>query len=112
VYAAQHRETFSQTLEFFNLPAPDYVIVKWNTEAKTISKALYWLMRMLLALPRSKKILAGKTGKQHIVLTHGDTTTTFIGALIGRVTRTHVMHVESGLRSFHLFNPFQKKLIV
>lgn len=110
VYAAQHRETFQQTLDFFGLPGPDYTIVKWDTEARTMGKMWYWFGKMLLALPRSKKILAGYTGKDHIVLTHGDTTTTFLGALIGKLTRTHVMHVESGLRSFNLFNPFPEEI--
>jgi UDP-N-acetylglucosamine 2-epimerase (non-hydrolysing) len=110
VYAAQHKETFKQTLDFFGLPEADYTIVNWDTEARTMGKMWYWFARMILSLPRSKKILAGRTGKQHIVLTHGDTTTTFLGALIGRLTRTHVMHVESGLRSFNLFNPFPEEI--
>lgn len=110
IYAAQHKETFKQTLDFFGLPEADYTIVKWDTEARTMGKMWYWFIKMLLALPRSKKILAGYTGKDHIVLTHGDTTTTFLGALIGRLTRTHVMHVESGLRSFNLFNPFPEEI--
>jgi UDP-N-acetylglucosamine 2-epimerase (non-hydrolysing) len=110
VYAAQHKETFKQTLDFFGLPQADYTIVNWDTEARTMGKMGYWFMKMLLALPKSKKILAGYTGKQHIVLTHGDTTTTFLGALIGKLTRTHVMHVESGLRSFNLFNPFPEEI--
>lgn len=44
------------------------------------------------------------------MLTHGDTTTTVFGALIGKVTRTKVMHVESGLRSFKLFDPFPEEI--
>lgn len=110
VYAAQHKDTFEQTLQFFGLPPADYVVVDWETEAKTISKFLYWVWRMTLGLFKSKKILAGQTGKEHIVLTHGDTTTTVFGALIGRLTRTKVMHVESGLRSFNLFNPFPEEI--
>lgn len=110
VYAAQHKDTFDQTLKFFGLPEPDYTIVDWDTEAKTISKFFYWMFKMTTGLLRSKKILAGYTGKKHIVLTHGDTNTTVFGALIGRLTRTNVMHVESGLRSFNLFNPFPEEI--
>lgn len=110
VYAAQHKETFQKTLDFFGLPPADYTIVEWDTEAHTMGKMWYWFSRMLLQLPHSKRILAGYTGKKHIVLTHGDTTTTFLGALIGKLTGTHVMHVESGLRSFNLFNPFPEEI--
>jgi UDP-N-acetylglucosamine 2-epimerase (non-hydrolysing) len=65
---------------------------------------------MLAALPRSRRILAGRTGRKHIVLTHGDTFTTWLGALMGRLTGTRVMHVEAGLRSFNLLRPFPEEL--
>lgn len=110
VYAAQHRDTFKQTLDFFGLPPADYTVIDWDTEAKTMSKFLVWSWRMTISLFKSRKILAGYTGKDHIVLTHGDTTTTVFGALMGKLTRTKVMHVESGLRSFNLLNPFPEEI--
>ncbi|PID30384.1 hypothetical protein CR983_02740 [Candidatus Saccharibacteria bacterium] len=110
VYAAQHKETFDQTLSFFDIKPADYTVVNWDTEAKTVAKFLYWTWQMTIGLIRSKRALAGDTGKHHIVLTHGDTTTTVFGALMGKLTRTPVMHVESGLRSFNIFNPFPEEI--
>ncbi|HVX58691.1 MAG TPA: UDP-N-acetylglucosamine 2-epimerase [Candidatus Saccharimonadales bacterium] len=110
VYTAQHRDTIKETLDTFGLPDPAYTVVQWDTEAKTMGKIWKWFARMLLALPRSKKILGGYTGKKHIVLTHGDTLTTWIAALMGKLTRTKVMHVESGLRSFNMFKPFPEEI--
>lgn len=110
VYTAQHKETMEQTLRTFGLPEPDYTILKWNTEAKTMGKIWIWFIKMLLALPRSNKILDGYTGKSHIVLTHGDTLTTWIAALYAKITRTKVMHVESGLRSFNIWKPFPEEI--
>jgi UDP-N-acetylglucosamine 2-epimerase (non-hydrolysing) len=99
-----------ETLKTFGLPEPDYVVVEWDTEAKTMDKLWKWFMKMLISLPKSKKILAGHTGEKHIVLTHGDTLTTWLGALIGRLTRTKVMHVEAGLRSFNIWRPFPEEI--
>lgn len=110
VYTAQHRDTVQQTLETFGLPQPDYVVVKWDTEAKSFGTMARWFGRMLLALPRSRHILDQRTGRRHVVLTHGDTFTTWLGALMGVFTRTKVMHVESGLRSFNLRKPFPEEL--
>lgn len=110
VYTAQHRDTINETLKTFGLPEPAYTVVHWDTEAKTMGKMGQWLLKMLIALPRSKKILDGYTGKKHIVLTHGDTLTTWLAALMGRLTRTKVMHVESGLRSFNLRKPFPEEI--
>jgi UDP-N-acetylglucosamine 2-epimerase (non-hydrolysing) len=82
----------------------------WQTEAKSMGKIWYWFLKMLLAIPRSKKILGSYTGKEHILLTHGDTLTTWVAALWAKVTRTKVMHVESGLRSFNIWKPFPEEI--
>jgi UDP-N-acetylglucosamine 2-epimerase (non-hydrolysing) len=110
VYTAQHRETIEQTVETFSLPEPDHVVVSWATEASSVGRMSRWLLRMLGSLPRSRKILANRTGKRHIVVTHGDTFTTWLGALMGKLTRTPVIHVESGLRSFDLRHPFPEEI--
>jgi UDP-N-acetylglucosamine 2-epimerase (non-hydrolysing) len=110
VYTAQHKETIAESLETFGLPDTDYTVVHWDTEAKSMGKIWRWYLKMLMALPRSRKVLGGHTGKQNIVLTHGDTITTWLGALFGRLTRTPVMHVESGLRSYNWRKPFPEEI--
>lgn len=110
VYTAQHKETMDKTLETFGIPAPEYTIVKWQTEAKSMGKIWYWFFKMLVAVIKSRRILQGQTGKQSIVLTHGDTLTTWIAALYAKVTRTKVMHIESGLRSFNIWRPFPEEI--
>lgn len=44
------------------------------------------------------------------MVVHGDTVSTFMGALIGRQLHMKVCHVEAGLRSHHLFNPFPEEI--
>jgi UDP-N-acetylglucosamine 2-epimerase (non-hydrolysing) len=110
IYTAQHKDTIEQTLDTFNLPGPDYTVMEWSSEAKTMCKVFYWFFRMSISLISSKKILDGYTGKKSIVLTHGDTLTTWWGALLGKFHGCKVMHVESGLRSFNLFKPFPEEI--
>lgn len=45
-----------------------------------------------------------------LVLVHGDTMTTLLGALMGRFLGFPVGHIESGLRSFDLRHPFPEEL--
>lgn len=47
-------------------------------------------------------------GKALVV--HGDTVSTFMGALVGRQLQMRVCHVEAGLRSHNLFNPFPEEI--
>lgn len=110
IYTAQHKDTIENTLAVFNLKKPDYVLFDWSTEAKTMSKVWYWFFKTLLQLRKGKKILGGYTGKEHIILTHGDTLTTWWGALLGKLYRCKVMHVESGLRSFNILKPFPEEI--
>jgi UDP-N-acetylglucosamine 2-epimerase (non-hydrolysing) len=58
-----------------------------------------WLKRTLQAAPG-----------RPLVLVHGDTMTTVLGALIGRSLRVPVAHIESGLRSFDLRHPFPEEI--
>lgn len=44
------------------------------------------------------------------LVVHGDTVSTFMGALIGRALHMKVCHVEAGLRSHNLFNPFPEEI--
>jgi UDP-N-acetylglucosamine 2-epimerase (non-hydrolysing) len=45
-----------------------------------------------------------------LVLVHGDTMTTVLGALLGRSLRAPVAHIEGGLRSYDLRHPFPEEL--
>ena len=110
VYSAQHRETFDQLLATFDLPPPDHVLVHWDDEARSMGSMGKWFLRMIGATLRPKRALGGLVGPRHVVVTHGDTFTTWFGALLGKLTRTPVMHVESGLRSFNVRKPFPEEL--
>lgn len=44
------------------------------------------------------------------LIVHGDTVSSLIGALIGKICRVRVVHVESGLRSFHFLEPFPEEI--
>ncbi|HEX2112410.1 MAG TPA: UDP-N-acetylglucosamine 2-epimerase [Gaiellaceae bacterium] len=45
-----------------------------------------------------------------LVLVHGDTMTTVLGAAAGRALRATVAHIEAGLRSFDWAHPFPEEL--
>jgi UDP-N-acetylglucosamine 2-epimerase (non-hydrolysing) len=61
----------------------------------------------LAARQRSTVFAGDRAG---VVLVHGDAFSALVGALMGRVAGLTVAHVESGLRSFKLFDPFPEEL--
>jgi UDP-N-acetylglucosamine 2-epimerase (non-hydrolysing) len=106
IYTVQHKENIQEVLDVYGLRKPDVVIYE-GEESSTMSKGLRWSSDMFFkALFKAKKYLPEKG----IVLTHGDTFTAWLAALMGRMAGCKVAHVESGLRSFNIFRPFPEEL--
>ena len=106
IYTAQHKETISRILKDFHVKDPDKTLYN-RSEANTITKFLGWAGIMFLKALRPKGIFPNKG----IVLTHGDTITTTWTAIVGKLARCKVAHVESGLRSFNFFKPFPEEIM-
>ena len=97
---AQHREMLDQVLSLFQIK-PDYdldIMQAGQTLFDITAKALCGLDAVL-----TKE-------EPDIVLVHGDTTTTFAGALAAYYHQTTVGHVEAGLRTHHKYSPFPEEM--
>lgn len=68
----------------------------------------------LLTKMKAKRIIQQhfdiKDMKNKPMIVHGDTVSTYMGALIGRQLHMKVCHVEAGLRSHNLLNPFPEEI--
>ncbi len=106
IYTAQHRENIQEILDIYGLRRPDMNLYE-GEESNTMSKGFKWMLDMMFkALFKAKKYLPEKG----IVLTHGDTFTAWLAALMGKRAGCKVGHVESGLRSFNIFSPFPEEI--
>lgn len=108
VFSGQHQETVGQLLDNFSLKAPD-VVLHEGSDITSIKQMLLWALKIIAKSLRSRKtIWQGDT--QGIVLNHGDTFSTLLGAFLARLLGLKAGHVESGLRSFNLLHPFPEEL--
>ena len=97
---AQHREMLDSVLEIFKLkPDHDLNIMQPRQTLSTItSKCLLGMDDVL------------NEAKPDLVLVHGDTSTTFAGALAAFYHQIPVGHVEAGLRTYDKWSPFPEEM--
>ena len=97
---AQHREMLDQVLDTFEIK-PDYdlnIMKKGQTLADITTSALRGLEGVVREV------------QPDIVLVHGDTTTTFAGALAAFYNQTAIGHVEAGLRTDNKYSPYPEEM--
>ncbi len=97
---AQHREMLDSVLEVFALK-PD-----WDLDIMTPRQTLSTI---------TSKCLTGMdeaidTLKPDMILVHGDTSTTFAGALSAFYHQVKVGHVEAGLRTYDKYSPYPEEM--
>ena len=97
---AQHREMLDQVLQLFRIQ-PDY-----DLDIMSPSQTLFDITNR--ALTGLDVVLA--QAKPDLVLVHGDTTTTFVGALAAFYHQIPVGHVEAGLRTGDKYSPYPEEM--
>ena len=97
---AQHREMLDSVLEVFDVK-PDWdldIMTPRQTLSTITSKCLTGMDEAIDAL------------KPDMVLVHGDTSTTFAGALSAFYHKVPVGHVEAGLRTYDRYSPYPEEM--
>ena len=95
----QHREMLDQVLFFFEIkPDHDLNLMGQNQTLYDITA------KALLGL---KPIIDGE--KPDNIFVQGDTTTAFVGALVGFYEKIKVSHIEAGLRSGNIYSPYPEE---
>ncbi len=97
---AQHREMLDSVLEVFDVK-PDWdldIMTPRQTLSTITSKCLVGMDEAIDAL------------KPDMILVHGDTSTTFAGALAAFYHQVPVGHVEAGLRTYDKYSPYPEEM--
>lgn len=104
----QHHETMQDLIDEFGITSPQISVVE-PMERSTIFSLLRWLPSAYRGI-KDKLNTYTVPGAQVYVLVHGDTLSTLIASLAGRRCKACVVHLESGLTSGRLFDPFPEEL--
>ena len=97
---AQHREMLDSVLEVFSLK-PD-----WDLDIMTPRQTLSTITsKCLLGMDEAIDTL-----KPDMILVHGDTSTTFAGALTAFYNKVPEAHVQAGLRTYDKNSPYPEEM--
>lgn len=93
----------------------DLIIDVELSEEADIRKDAVGLLQWTVSIAKSaKRKIRRKFGdymlESSVMIVHGDTVSTVLGASIGKKLGMKVCHVEAGLRSHNIFNPFPEEL--
>ena len=96
----QHREMLDQVLSIFDIrPDYDLNIMKQGQDLYDVTSKVLLGMRNVL-----------KEVQPHVVLVHGDTTTSTAAALAAFYQQIPVGHVEAGLRTHNIYSPWPEEM--
>lgn len=97
---AQHREMLDQVLELFQIEA-DYDLDIMSDQQTLVDITVNVLKELDKVINKEEPDL---------ILVHGDTTTTFIGALSSFYNQIDIGHVEAGLRTNNKYSPYPEEM--
>ena len=101
----------NRILNYIELNGKYIELSKEESIEKSAKGLLAWFAKTGI---NAKKIIAQHFDLRELLganmIVHGDTVSTFMGALIGKKLHMTVCHVEAGLRSHNLFNPFPEEI--
>lgn len=99
IVTGQHREMLYQVLNLFEIkPEYDLKIMKDNQGLAELTSRLIIKLDNVI-----------KKEKFDYILVQGDTTSAFVGALVGYYNQISVGHIEAGLRTRNIYSPFPEE---
>lgn len=111
--AGQHAALTGDLIEQFGLRSPDVRLRDTKKSITTMWQAIAWFFTSIVYLIFRRQYIFETVfkGEHGICLIHGDTLTTLISLFYAKRCGLKVAHVEAGLRSYHLLEPFPEEII-
>jgi len=113
IETGQHESVSADLRQEYGIRPPDQQLGFRFSNVNTVGRGIAWLMsnfyRYAVWGKRTREELFD--GREDIALVHGDTASTVLAAVIAKRAGQRVMHIEAGLRSWRVLNPFPEELV-
>lgn len=108
--SGQHVEIVEDILKKTNISVHKISAYSNTKNISTFGQSFKWLIYFIFnfLLKKSEKV---KNINEGLCVVHGDTLSTLLGLLWGKKHKLEILHLESGLTSYKLFQPFPEEII-
>ena len=113
INTGQHEEISRDLRNQYDITRAEIALGSSGGNVATLGRGIVWLLGKL-----GKYAVRGRRTKQllfdavdGIALVHGDTASTLLSAVIAKRAGQKVMHIEAGLRSWRIRDPFPEELV-
>lgn len=111
IASGQNDLTKNRILSYIGLNGKYVELSKEESIKKSAAGLIIWFIKTKMTARRRIVSEFGMDNlKGHNMIVHGDTVSTYMGALVGKSLGMRVCHVEAGLRSHNLLNPFPEEI--
>jgi UDP-N-acetylglucosamine 2-epimerase (non-hydrolysing) len=104
VYTSQHYNFIGNTRKSLEIREPDIYLARKKSDLVNIWEVIIWALTVLW----NGRKLSIKNNDS--ILIHGETETSILSLIVGKFYRCKIIHVEAGLRSGKLFDPFPEEI--
>lgn len=104
VHTGQHYGVNLKNMKRLGIEKPDVYLTRKKKDLANLKELLFWVPKVFWEARKLKM----KPGDYVVI--HGDTESSVLGAMIALFFRAKIVHVEAGLRSGDLLNPFPEEI--
>lgn len=108
--SGQHSDSIDDLIADFEIRS-EILRPKNTSERATVAGLLMWLPSAFTDCYRYVRQVAAQGAGRPLVIVHGDTLSTLVSSIAGKIGGGDIVHLESGLTSGSLFDPFPEEII-
>ncbi|HET7098883.1 MAG TPA: UDP-N-acetylglucosamine 2-epimerase [Patescibacteria group bacterium] len=110
ITSGQNAINFDEFKSFTGKLVPNIELPKKISKSSLFGFFIWTMKTFFLSLRLFIKELKKTKREDFYLIIHGDTISSLIGALVGKMVRVKIVQIESGLRSFNIFEPIPEEM--
>lgn len=110
IASGQNNVVHSEILKQIHVSVDLELSKESEIKKSTIGLLRWWINTYKNAISKIRVAFSACNFSEAYMVVHGDTVSTYMGARLGKKLGMTVCHIEAGLRSHNIFNPFPEEI--